>query len=180
MSIEISVTGKEAASAMLNDFPKQIPKVLSRALNRANKAAETAAKREVADKYTLSRATVSATLKLKGATAGNLTAELRSTGGVMPVTKYKASQTGAGVEVQIKKGGGGLITSAFIANLRSGHVGAFNRTGSSRLPIKERYGPSIPSILGTEPVSAVIQEKAVETFDKRLDHEVSAVLGGYV
>lgn len=55
----------------------------------------------------------------------------------VPLGKYPARQTKRGVSVQVNKGGKRtLIRGAFIAQMRSGHVGVFMREGRRRLPIQ--------------------------------------------
>jgi len=45
---------------------------------------------------------------------------------------------------------GGLAQGAFLATMKSGHVGIFRRRGAARLPIQE--------LLGSRPVDALLHE----------------------
>jgi hypothetical protein len=61
---------------------------------------------------------------------------------------------------------------------RSGaHLGVFERVGRERLPIKERFGPSVAEMLDTPESVATIQNRAGERFEKNLRHEIDYVLG---
>lgn len=180
MNIDISCTGIDVATAILGDFPKQVPKVVSRAINRANTAAKTAAARKIVSGYNIKSREVSATIRLKSSSPSMLRATMESQGGVIPLTKFKAANGAVGAFVQVKKGSGGYIPHAFLTAFKSGHSGVFWRTSHKRLPIKELYGPSVPGMLGTDNVSAFIEERTTQVFNERLDHEVDAVLRGYV
>ncbi len=71
------------------------------------------------------------------------------------------------------------LEHGFEATMPTGHMGIFERVTSNREPIKEFFGPSVPQMLS---YNTDLQEKvaahAQDTFEKRLDHEVSAVLNG--
>ena len=76
------------------------------------------------------------------------------------------------------------VESAFVARMRSGHVGIFERTGGmtskGRDEIKELFGPSVPQMLGSEDVEKTLAEEAMKSFEKDLDHNVLAILSGYM
>ena len=42
------------------------------------------------------------------------------------------------------------------------------------------YGPSIPQMLGNKFVTPFVNEKAQEVLAERFEHEVQAILGGFV
>ena len=71
---------------------------------------------------------------------------------------------------------------AFVARMKSGHIGIFERTGDKTEKggdaIEELMGSSVPTMLGNEEVERKLSEKAVEKFDERLNHEVSRILNG--
>ena len=58
---------------------------------------------------------------------------------VMPVIAYPARQTKRGVSVLINVGSRAIIPSAFIAKMRSGHVGVFRRVGAASRAPTTRY-----------------------------------------
>ncbi|KAJ3472392.1 hypothetical protein NLI96_g13358 [Meripilus lineatus] len=87
---------------------------------------------------------------IKRATANTLLVTLQATGAPIAVINYSARQTGSGVSVNVKTGRK-ILKHAFIASMKNGHKGVFVRSGgkgSKRLPIKELYGPSIPTAAG--------------------------------
>lgn len=74
--------------------------------------------------------------------------------------------------------------NAFVARMRSGHVGIFERTGgmtsNSKDEIEELFGPSVPQMLGSEDVEKTLVDETMQSFEKDLDHNVLAILNGYM
>ena len=72
--------------------------------------------------------------------------------------------------------------NAFVARMKSGHTGIFERTGDKTEKggdaIEELMGSSVPTMLGNEEVERKLSEKSMETFEKRLNHDVSRILNG--
>lgn len=72
---------------------------------------------------------------------------------------------------------------AFVARFRSGHTGIFERTGgvtaTGRDEIRELMGSSIPQMLGSDEVTGALSNDAGLEFDKRMTHEVDAILNGW-
>lgn len=72
---------------------------------------------------------------------------------------------------------------AFVARFRSGHTGIFERTGgvtaTGRDEIRELMGSSIPQMLGSDEVTDALSNDAGLEFDKRMTHEVDAILNGW-
>ncbi|MGG1391277.1 hypothetical protein ABE386_26690, partial [Brevibacillus brevis] len=54
----------------------------------------------------------------------------------------------------------------------------YRRTTPKRFPIKGLYAPAVPQMLDNEKVRKSIQNKMLETLDKRLEHEIGRVLDG--
>lgn len=73
---------------------------------------------------------------------------------------------------------------AFVAQMRTGHTGIFERTGGmtggGKDEIEELFGPSVPQMLGNEAVEKALAEDAMKSFEKDLDHDVLAILSGYM
>jgi len=73
---------------------------------------------------------------------------------------------------------------AFVARMRSGHVGIFERDeGKTRfdpnLPIHEMKGDAFAQMVGEESVRTALKQDATNTLEKRLDHEIERILKGY-
>ncbi len=87
----------------------------------------------------------------------------------MPVSYFgTVRQTKAGAKVR-----GKLYPGAFKAQMRSGHVGVFRRVGPRRFPIeqiKEKLSSDLPWIS-----RRVVQTTGIETFQRRMTHELDRV-----
>ena len=73
--------------------------------------------------------------------------------------------------------------NAFIARMKSGHIGIFERTGGQMAgggdAIHELMGSSVPTMVGNETVREELTRAAWEKFDERLDHEIMALMNGW-
>lgn len=74
---------------------------------------------------------------------------------------------------------------AFVARMGStGHIGIFERTGgmtsNGKDEIEELFGPSVPQMLNSEDVEKTLADEAMQSFEKDLDHDVLAILSGYM
>ena len=73
--------------------------------------------------------------------------------------------------------------NAFIAKMRSGHIGIFERTGDKMASggdaIHELMGQSVPQMVGNDQIREELTRSAWEKFEERLDHEVDALLNGW-
>lgn len=73
--------------------------------------------------------------------------------------------------------------NAFVARMRNGHIGIFERTGGSTTTggdeIEEIMGSSVPQMLGAEDVFEHIARETTDRYDDWLEHEVNAFLYGY-
>jgi len=169
---------------LIERAPRQMPKVMARAINRAIETTRTEASRKIRETYYIKAKDIKASLTLKKASAGDLTARITSRGSTIPLTKFKVKpqkpqpKRRLVVVARVKKGAGGPISGAFVAQMRSGHIGVFNRVAGPRLPITQRFGPAVPQMLGGREVITHVQEKTTERLMGRLEHEVGRVLGG--
>lgn len=75
------------------------------------------------------------------------------------------------------------FSRAFVAQMQSGHIGIFERTGGKTATgdaeIKEIMGSSVPQMLGNEEVQESLAEKTAVKMDERLEHEVNRILAGW-
>jgi len=184
--------------AQLNDIEKKLgnlkrkaPVVLYRAINRAAQKAKTETKREVANKYFISQGDVLKTIRLTKASSAKLSAELISKGGPIALSKFKVSpkrgvkRTKRGYSPNVYRAGveksGGMkplsgSPKAFIAGFSSGHSGVMTRISTRRLPLKQLYGPAVPSMIKNEEVIEKIQNEAADTLEKRIEAEINNIL----
>lgn len=73
--------------------------------------------------------------------------------------------------------------NAFVARMRSGHIGIFERTGgmtsSGSSEIQEIMGSSVPQMLGNKEVLEKLSHQAMENFTGHLDYEVLRIMNGW-
>lgn len=73
--------------------------------------------------------------------------------------------------------------NAFVARMKSGHVGIFERTGGAtstgKDALSELMGSSVPQMVGNEDVQRTLMDETMKKFDERLDHEINAIINGW-
>lgn len=76
-----------------------------------------------------------------------------------------------------------LFQHAFVARMKNGHTGIYERTGgmtsNDKDEIEELFGPSVPQMLGAPEVAEKLTAAAMDKFEERLDHEINAILNGW-
>jgi len=170
------------ARELLQCIPGGVQQAVMRAINRAADSSKTAASKKVREKYTAKNRDILSTIRIRKASTGNLSAVVTSMGGVLPLSKFQVRPSApdprrkTSIVVRVKKGAGGTIKHAFVAKMGSGHVGVFHRVGTSRFPVEQNFGPSVPQMLGSESVSKHIEARAQEQIVLRLEHEIGRLL----
>jgi len=188
---EIKVSGMEDVERRLGNLKSKAPLVLSRAINRAISNVKKNSAKETSSRYYITSGEVKKTLRLVKASKSSLKAAVISSGSGIALSKFKVN-TGTPVRYRgagrspkvyragVKKSGGVKPLAgdpkAFIAVMKSGHKGVFERTSDASLPIKQLYGPSVPQIMKNQDILDVINKDAAETLQKRLDVEINNVL----
>lgn len=192
IATEVKVVNLKDIERKLGNLKSKAPTVAARAINRAITTAKSSMGKETSAKYHVTSGTVKGTISLSKANAGSLKAKAESKDARVKLFKFKVSPktqvrvTSRGgrsprmYKAAVKKDGGYKPLSGnpkpFVTGMRSGHMGVFERTSGSRLPIKELYGPAVPQMIKNEEVMSKIQEKTNETLKKRIDHEISNLL----
>lgn len=148
------------------------PLAAARALNRSMASVQTAAVRDVAADLHIAQKDVRRGFSLERATASTLLARLVVTGRRLPLLAFRARQTQRGVSYDLGRGRK-VAGGAFIATMRSGHVGVFRRRAARRLPILELFGPSLPRVFTAAKLAAARLRLAEELMRKNLAHEIA-------
>lgn len=155
MSVGISVKWDRSQIAALETGP--LKAALKRALRKAGATAlrdmrSEASKRIRARKRIKSRY-ITRALTLRRAKGGDIAGmewALDVSGEPVPLTAYPFRQTKKGVSVEVNRGKRTLVKGSFVATMKSGHTGVFQRRGSARLPIRE--------LTGSRPVDALLHQ----------------------
>lgn len=118
-------------------------------------------------------------VRLSKARPSTLTAYFSVKGRPIPLIRFKVNPTepkNQKVVVSVKKSGGKTIDGAFIARVKSGHVGVFKRVGERSLPIKQLYGPSVPQMFGSESIVKYMETETQKVLNDNVILEVNRVL----
>lgn len=81
------------------------------------------------------------------------------------VPRKNGRRHGGGVRVQVNVGKWTLVRSAFVARMKSGHVGIFRRRGEARLPIDEAFTSRISDVVQDSGFIPYVQAGAQVRFD---------------
>ena len=87
--LNIELKGIDKALEKLKDIPKGVEKAANSAINKTARGARTYASRAISKNYNVKVGDVRKTFDLRKSSRKSLTAELISTGGVIPLRKYK-------------------------------------------------------------------------------------------
>lgn len=180
-------------------LPGECSAAIARAVNRTLDSVRAEAVRIGREKYTAkaeslrnkariqraTRARPAGVLELRGR-RGTPLIHFRTQPGSVPNWKgvpVKQRRPKEGVSNLIKRGGRRRVyakggNKPFLARV-SGHVGVFARRPGER-KLDMLYGPSPIQAIGGQASRERLQAKARETFEKRLRHEVDAILAGNI
>lgn len=174
-------------------------RAIPRALNKTATTARADASRQIrSEGYGIKAGDIKAAIAIRKATLAEITATLQVRGRPIPLIKYSARATKDGVVVSVKNGRL-LVKHAFIATMPSGHKGVFVRVDSASharllaskgikaygfkrkanykhgLPIRELFGPGIPSAFRNEAVQKAMQEAVRKRFPVVLGQELNYI-----
>lgn len=167
--------------AGIDQLGRDAGKAFERAANRTLSNARTAMVAVIADDMGLAQNKVRPFLSEQKAVAAanRWTARLYASTKRVPLITF-----GARGPVPSRGQGGGVTARlptgreryphAFIATMRSGHEGVFQRTGRRRTPIYELHGPSVYHVFQKH--QSVAQARALEMYTTNLQHEFDFLL----
>lgn len=173
----------ERINKILAHIPGGAIKASHAALKRAGETGKTKAGQFAAAEYTISKGTFMSNVTMKtttdGGAGGVASLTLSFAGGVLPLRLFqtRASKHG-GVTARVKRsGGGGTLAHAFRISQFGG--GIFERLGTSRFPVEQKFGPSTGHMMQEEHVVEQMDKVITETFDKRIEHEILRLMNGW-
>lgn len=161
VTVDIPERQRRALTRMLRGIAQGVARVLSRAVKRTTDIVRSRVVKAVAGNINLKQKDlyqrgfswspiVQVMKRLGGFFVGG---RVIVTGQRIPLMRFGAKQTAAGVSYKISRAGGRQrIREAFLATMpASEHRGVFRRAGPSRLPIIKLFGPSIPHVAESLP-----------------------------
>ena len=186
--IEIDDSDLDKAAKLLDGIPGALDKVSRKAVRAAVKGAKKEAAEKIADRYTIQKSRIGKTMRVAYRGAGAI---FSSKGPVNDLSYFKHNPRsvlkhrppkGQYLYSQVVKGKGGTIAHAFLAKMRSGHVGVFQRAGhgtsNASLPIDKLAGPSVPQMLESPTIERYMEKHLKERFASALEHETMTYLEG--
>lgn len=176
VNITVDKRQMEDIVRLLADVKNGVSRVLTRAINKVGVAARTRIVRLVAGVANLKVSDIrNRNVRLHKANFSTLTAHITVTGRRIPLISFKARQMRRGVTYAIRKGKRSQLAGNFITTMPTGHRGVFSRRTAQRLPIDEKFGPSVPELVRS------IGQLATSVLDKQiaddLDHEINMQVG---
>lgn len=185
--IEITNEQIERASLILQGVPHGAEKALSSVIRRANTTVRTEAVKGITGVYAITQQNIRAetTIKMRTQKAdGGIVGTVSFAGYKLPLYRFNVSPTmpvqRATVKVAVlKENSPTPFEHAFIAEMKNGHTGMFERDTSARTPITEFMGPAVAQMAGNSVVVDKVEEAAQDTIDKRMEHEITRILNGY-
>ena len=180
--ITISQETIDRVNTLLSNVPNGSERAMTSAANRAIAKAKTEAFKGVTQEYKIKKGVISEYTKdsIKNATTSDLCATLIFAGQQIPLYKYSLTKPKyppgkvfAGQKTAV------ALEHAFRNQITAKKEGIFERTGKSRLPIKQLMGSSMRSMVSNSVVMEQVYKEAQETFDTRIEHEIERLLAGY-
>jgi hypothetical protein len=167
----------DAAVAALRALGAKAPKAIARGINRTIATGKTSASRLVASDLRIRVSKAKDAIDTRLARPERLTAQLTASAKRLPLIEfggrgpYPSRGRGRGVSVKLP-GGQARFPHAFIAVMRSGHRGIYERRkGAGRLPIVEKRGPSIAHVVAKH-IPAVVAELGPK-MGENIAHEIA-------
>lgn len=183
--VDVSAGSLERATNLLAGISGGAYKAVGSALKRAADSGKTVAKRAVTKEYTISQSEFLARTRninhFVRESSGEITVSFGYAGCVIPLTKFNTRVSSSGqVVTQVKRSSAAeVLDHSFQARLGE-HRGIYERIGVSRFPVEERYGPATSQMMySNDEVIEEIGTKVSETFDKRIDQDILALLNGW-
>lgn len=172
-----------------NPMQRALDRAILRSLNRTITSVRTHVAREITDQTGIKRKDIMPRLFIHRAERGNRSAALKSLGRGVPLIMFGART------VKVKSGSGGfsrghakyrlgvtglvkgqrqLIPGAFMATMRSGKEGVWERKGDARLPIRQLFSSDVQDMIRSQTgFLPKVTRYAEETFDKNFAADYS-------
>lgn len=181
---QIGASTLERANKILAGVPGGIWKAAHSALRRAGSTAKTKAGQFAAAEYTINKGdfmrNVNEKTTISGDSGGVVTMRISYAGHVLPLLTFNTRYSRGGLlTTQVKRNGGAATLQHAFAEKVFGPIAVFERVGSPRFPVEQKFGPSTAHMMENERVTEQMDETIRETFERRMEHEITRVLNGW-
>lgn len=196
-SLKTRTNGDEVMKDLADYLRLVVTVALPRAENKLIDQAKTAGLAQINAIYRIGPRAFDKYVTLKRASNGDLEAELTVRGRGLPLQLFSPLKTKKGVSVLIK-GRRVLIPHAFLATMKSGHVGVFARGayggkgkivptgetfgrfafGKKRFAINELFTFAAPDAFSNPDVVDAMQKRVADQASAVIEHEIAFATGG--
>lgn len=194
----IEVKNIEKAQKLLENIPKGIERATTRAINRSLTTLKKDLKKKVTSEYGIKSTELEKKMSVRKATFTTLSGSIYSKAPTISLYKFFKSSTTRGISVLVKKSDGRKIVNGnprlrgrpFIAKMKNGHIGIFQRSHRTRKNnagkevsvIQDLKTLSIPQMLGSKTIMEYINDsrETEKLIEKNLDKEIEKILKGYL
>lgn len=183
--IEISSETIQKVEALLTEMPKDAEHILSNAMNAGLLKVKSGASKQVREVYTVQNKAIqkNTNTKIQKTNTKNLSGYIYFSGYKIPLYKFKVTPKSPGVRKQVtatvKKGGGVPFENAFVAQMKSGHIGVFERETSKRFPIEEKMGLAMAQMVANQVAMEKLEKEAQEVINDKVTQEIERLLNNY-
>jgi hypothetical protein len=191
LNITVSDGGSlKAAANILSEYPAALKKAVRNASVDTLRGIKAAIPRLLTERYDISKANVRAGMRLsQKVDADGMRVVLTVSGNRLPVMKFNVLPTSPPPQAGIPVSGRQIVSTIvvrgtavvgrpnrFVAQMKSGHIGVFRRTGEDK-KIDEEFRPAIPELIREhKKIRPAIEKQASQTFEKALTRNVVAEL----
>ena len=178
MRVKFDATQLARVQDQLAGLPKRVREAQQFAINGAVKDEVSFVAKRITTKVKITQRDVKKHIASVRATASNLVGMVAiQESRRIPLSKFGARQTRAGVTYQIDRSGGRkLIAGAFGPKIAKLGQHAFKRIGKDRLPITELLGPSPWGVLVVNKLDVDFEAHASQRLAYHLDRRVELIL----
>lgn len=201
----------ERAKALLSSIPGGVEKAMKAAMSRAVQKVRSGSNQAIREKYDISDANIRSekNVRVSYSYQNGVRAVVTFSGRKLPLYRFGGASPAIptqdiaagklpvmvkgvwtrqypGVAArghQFKDTKATQFSDAFVARMKSGHIGIFERTGGSTSEgsdaIQELMGSSVAQMLGRQEVAQKLTEEAYQTFERELDGAVYRILAGW-
>lgn len=159
------------------------PRAMMRAANYAAARTKTATAQQLKRLITADPERIDNSLSTARATLGKPTAIFHIIGRAIPLFRFDVAfmyptVTGGVTATIFKTGGAPLVLKhAFVARMKSGHTGVYQRTGKNRTPIQEHFGPHAARLFEKTPgVEKMLMDNGAEKFLSELGRQADYLI----
>lgn len=185
ITVDIAEDGFSRVEKILAGIPGGAKKAVGNALTRSANAGKTVAKKAVTQEYTISSSEFLANTRninnITRSSDGGVSISFGYRGNVIPLIKFDTRVDRSGrVRTHVMRSTARVsLERAFRAKMGN-HIGIYERLTDARHPVEEKFGPATPQMMySNEDVLDSIEDKMAETYQQRIEHEITRLLNGW-